>query len=131
MPARCGAGPFGHDAIAIARGRCEHAVVGDELLVRSGNERAESLEERQRIEHDVRGAIAPALLQGVGDAAVGQNGEPVVGDGRARDVADQVFETIGAVGGDTGCGVQREAVEVTAEALLAICRATSRTTCGT
>ena len=119
MPARCGSccRPFWHDALAIAGGRRERAVVGDELLVRSRHERAESLEERQRIEHDVGRAIAPALLQRVGDAAVGQHGEPVVGDGRACDVVDQVFETIGSVGGDAGRGVQREAVEVVAEAL--------------
>ena len=94
-----------------------NAVVGDEVLVRSRHDRAKSLEERQRIEHDVGRAITPALLQRVVDAAVGQHGEPVVGDGRACDVVDQVFETIGSVGGDAGRGVQREAVEVVAEAV--------------
>ena len=61
MPAWRSRGPFGHDAIAIARGRSEHAVVGDELLVRPWNERAEAFEERQRIEDDVRRAIGMQL----------------------------------------------------------------------
>ncbi len=95
-------------------------MVGDELLVRSRDECGEAFEESQGIENDLRGAILPSLLQRVGDPAIRQHGQTIVSNRWAADVADQMFETIGATGGHAGRGVQAEAIEIGTEAARAV-----------
>jgi len=52
----------------------------------------ELLEQLQGFEDDVGGAVAPAMLQPVEEAAIVEPRQPLRGDGRPRHVAAQALE---------------------------------------
>ena len=51
------------DAIAFSRARRQDAVVADEMEARRRDEGGELLDELERLEADVRGAVAPARIR--------------------------------------------------------------------
>ena len=70
------------------------------------HERSEPLDESQRVKRDRRRAIAPAATQAVDHATVGGKRESFAGDGRASDIAAQMFEPLPLPRGHADLGVQ-------------------------
>ncbi len=60
------------DAVAHAGSRSQHAVIREQHAARPRHQRAQPFEKRERVEDDVGGAVAVALLQAVADATIGQ-----------------------------------------------------------
>ena len=69
-------------------------------------QRSESLDESQWVEGDRRRSIAPVATQPVDHATVGGKRESFAGDGRASDIAAQMFEPLALPRGHTDLGVQ-------------------------
>jgi len=71
----------------------------DQVQPGPGHQRGQSLHERQRRHHDVDGAVAPGRLQLKHDLPSGVAWHPLVCQRRAGDVAAQLLEAFGLVGG--------------------------------
>jgi hypothetical protein len=83
-------------------------VIADDVQPRGRNDGGEARHERQRRKRDGGGAIAVRFLERDGHAAVGQQGQPVVGERRAQDVAADRLAPALVVPVHVGLGVQRE-----------------------
>jgi len=87
-------------------------VIHDEVDRGAGDDRRELLQELDRLEEQMRGAIAPERLQRDEDATVGPEVEAVLGERGAEEVAAELLETGTIGGGDPDVGVEIEAVEL-------------------
>lgn len=74
------------------RMRRQHAGVEHQVDSRPRNERSELLQQRERLEHKMARPVCPGRLQREHDATVGQALEPILGHGRTKQVAAQLFE---------------------------------------
>jgi hypothetical protein len=92
--------------------RGEHAVIHDEVDRGAGDDRRELLQELDRLEEQMRGAIAPERLQRDEDASVDPELDAVLGERGAEEVAAELLETGTIGGGDPDVGVEIEAVEL-------------------
>jgi len=104
-----------HDELAPYGRRRQHAVIRQQVRSRPRHERREPGQEVERLEHDRRGAVAPASAEGVDHFAIGGERESVELDRWASHVPTQPLEPITIVGCDADFGVQRETVAVTAQ----------------
>ena len=85
----------------------EHQVDG-----RPGCDGGELLQQLDRLEEEMGGAIAPHCLELDEDAAVGAELDAVLGERGAEEVAAEPFEAGAVVGGDPDIGVEIEAIEL-------------------
>ena len=95
---------------------CEHPVEADQVQARTRHQRRQGLHELQRRHHDVGGAVSVGALQLQHDLASAVALEAFIGNGRARDVAAQVFELLALIGAAAHRRMQAEAVAVGAQA---------------
>ena len=100
----------GHDLIAGAGARCQHAVVAN--LVGSGrwDEGDQPLQQLVALHQDVRRAVAPAGLETQGESAVGLHFEAIVRERRARDIAAEPLESATVSRWDGDVGVEAHAI---------------------
>lgn len=96
-------------------GRRQHAVIRHEMRSRSRNESSQAFEEDERLEHDMRAAIAPRAAEAVEDVAGPREREPLGGDGGAGDLPAEALEPIALAGRDADASVEREAIDAGAE----------------
>jgi len=101
----------GHDPPAPAGARPEHAVVQDEVHTRARGERRQPLQQLDRVEEQVRGAVRPAPAQLQDDLAVGGEPEPVSRDWGTQRVPAEPLEPFAIPGGSRDIGVKVEALE--------------------
>ncbi len=78
----------------------------------AGDDGRELLHELDRLEEQLRGAIAPHRLEFDEDAAVGAEADAVLGERGAEEIATELFEAGAIVGGDPDVGVEVEALEL-------------------
>jgi hypothetical protein len=71
---------------AAGCGGCEHAVIAHEIHPRRWNEGGELLDELEWREHDVRGSVAPAVLQSIQQSPVWQGRQSLERERRPGDV---------------------------------------------
>ena len=90
----------------------EHAVVEHQVDPRPRSERAQLLEELQRLEHELAGAIGPCRLQRQHDAAIVEEPQPVMRHRRPEQIAAQLFQARPICGRHLDVGVQIEPREV-------------------
>ena len=95
--------------------RGEYAVEANQVQARTGKERGEALQEFQRRHHDMGGAVLIGALQLQHRLASTVALEPFVGNGRAGDIAAQLFECLALIGAATHRRVQAKAVRVGAQ----------------
>ena len=107
-----------HNLAAEAGVRCEYAKISDGMAAWRRNKGRESRDEGERRKFHRRGAIGPGLLEVQPDASVGQDVQPVVGEGWAQDIAAQGQPAGLVVGGDRGCSLQVETVGLRAQVAL-------------
>jgi hypothetical protein len=107
----------GDDVIAPARAGSEDAVVAHEVEARRRDGEGEPLQERHRLEHDLRGAVSPAPLEPVAEATVVEPREPIGGERRAGDVPAEPLETTAVAGRNGDGGMEAEAGTVRAARL--------------
>jgi len=86
------------------------------------NQCGQALHEFQRRHDDMGGAVAPGALELEHDLACAIALEPLVGNGRAGDIAAQAFELLALMGVTAYCRMQAEAVRVDAARLLGVGR---------
>jgi hypothetical protein len=91
-------------------------VKPDDVLTRSWHEGEQLRDELGRREDQRLGPVGPAPLELERDTAVRQRRQPLVGDGRAGEIARDVLQAFAIVGGDTDIGVEAEAVDLRAAA---------------
>jgi hypothetical protein len=89
--------------------RGEDAVVDEQVHGGAGDEGREPLHELDRLEQQLRGAIAPHRLELDEDAAVGA-ADAVLGERGAEEIAAELFEAGAIVGGNPDVGVEVEAL---------------------
>jgi len=106
---------LGQDEIAPGGGRREHALVSELVGAWGWHERAQALDEGERIERDSRRAVTPVALQAIDVAAVRCEREAPRGDRRPSHIATETLEPLELAGGHEHVGVQREAVDVCAQ----------------
>src|SRR4051812_29158538 len=82
----------------------------------------QALQELQRRHHDMGGAVAPGTFELEHDLACAIALEPLIGNGRAGDIAAQAFELLALMGVTAYCRMQAEAVRVDAARLLRVGR---------
>ena len=87
----------GHDEIAPRGGRRQHAVIGEQVLARMGDERGEALEEDERLEDDVGCAVAPGVAELEQHAAALVQGEALVGESGTTYVSREMLEPLAVV----------------------------------
>jgi hypothetical protein len=106
----------GHDAVAQAMGRREHAVIADAVGAAGWDQGGEAAAQGGAVGHPrgAAGRIGPA--EAVLDAPVGAQRDPVGGDRGAQEVAREPLESGSVGGGDPGVGVEREALGERAQA---------------
>src|SRR3970282_1836169 len=92
--------------------RGENAVIHDESDRGGGDDGRELLQELDRLEEQMRGAIAPDGLQRDEDASVGPELDAVLGERGAEEVAGELLEAGTIVRGDPDVGVEIEAIEL-------------------
>jgi hypothetical protein len=92
--------------------RGEHAGRHDEGDRGAGDAGRELVQELDRLEAQLRGAIAPDGLQRDEDAAVGPELDAVLGERGAEEVAAERLEAGTIVRGDPDAGVEIEAIEL-------------------
>lgn len=95
--------------------RRQHPMKTDQMQARAGQEGCEPLHEFQRRHVDVARAVAIRRLQLEHHLPRVVHAQPLVGDGRARDVAAQVLKLAALLGGTAHPRVQAEAVGVGAQ----------------
>jgi hypothetical protein len=69
------------------------------VLARARHEGQEAFDELERGEHDGLGPVGEWALEPQGDAPVGEQGQPVSGDGRPSEISCEVLEAIAGVQG--------------------------------
>jgi hypothetical protein len=84
-------------------------VVAHLVGARRWDQGDQALQQFERLEDDVGGAVAPTVLEPVEQAAVTQAREPLAGQRRTRDVAAQPLESPAVAGGHAHVGVQAQA----------------------
>jgi len=82
--------------------RREHSVKADQMQARARHESGEPLHEFQRRHHEVVRSITIRRLQLEHHLPRAVHTQPLVGDGRARDVAAQVLTQLSQPEGVTG-----------------------------
>ncbi|HLB48349.1 MAG TPA: group II intron maturase-specific domain-containing protein [Anaerolineales bacterium] len=92
--------------------RGEHAGRHDEGDRGAGEDGRELVQELDRLEEQMRGAIAPDGLQRDEDASVGPELDAVLGERGAEEVAAERLEAGTIGGGDPDVGVEIEAIEL-------------------
>ena len=102
-------GGLGDDALAPLRVGGEDAVVEDEVAAGTGDESDEALDELERGEAHVAGAVGPGAADLQQDVAAREALEGVVGDGWPQEVAGDVLEAVALLGADGDAGVDVEA----------------------
>jgi hypothetical protein len=90
----------------------EDAEVDEQVHGWAGDVGRELLHELDRLEEQLRSAIAPDRLEIDEDAAVGAQADAVLGERRAEEIAAELFEAGAIVGGDPDVGVEVEALEL-------------------
>ena len=113
--------------------RGEYAGEANQVQARTGNERGEALQEflpnrgQERRHHDMGGAVLIGALQLQHRLASTVALEPFVGNGRAGDIAAQLFERLALIGAATHPRVQAlvpysgKAVRISAQRLAGWC----------
>lgn len=81
-------------------------MIGPAVLAWMGHQSGKTFEEGERLEHKGAGAVAPGPPEVPFDLAVAADLETALGEGWARDVADQGFEAISVMGVNAGGRVQ-------------------------
>ena len=100
----------GHNEMAQWGGGRKNAVVGELMLARVGQDGDEALDERERLEDDGAGAIAPRGAQFPEDIAILGDGESALGEWGLRDVPAQALaQGVIPFADQSGC-VQRVAI---------------------
>src|SRR3954468_18968405 len=94
----------------------------NQMQPRTWNQCGQALQELQRRHHDMGGAVAPGTFELEHDLACAIALEPLIGNGRAGDVAAQAFELLALMGVTAYCRMQAETVRVDAARLLRIGR---------
>jgi hypothetical protein len=84
--------------------RGEGAVVDQQVHRGAGDDGRELLHELDRLEEQLRGAIAPHRLEREEDAAVGAEADAVLGERGSEEIATELFEAGAIVGGDPDVG---------------------------
>src|SRR3954466_4109310 len=82
----------------------------------------QTLHKLQRRHHDMGGAVAPGTFELEHDLACAIALEPLIGNGRAGDIAAQAFELLALMGVTAYCRMQAEAVRIDAARLLRVGR---------
>jgi hypothetical protein len=101
------------DAVrAPASMRGENAVIQNQVDRGARDDGRELLHELDRLEEQMRGAIAPDRLQRDADAPVGPELDAVLGERGTEEVAAELLEAGTIVGGDPDVGVEIEAVDL-------------------
>jgi len=100
------------EARAPRRSRTEKALVSQEVLAGRGHEPGDAAQKLSGGEEPVGVAVAAALAQREGDAAVGGQGDLVVSKGGPQGVADEAVAAVAVGGLDTQVGVHFDAVHV-------------------
>ena len=77
----------------------EDAEVDEQVHGWAGDDGRELLHELDRLEEQLRSAIAPDRLEIDEDAAVGAQADAVLGERRAEEIAAELFEAGAIVGG--------------------------------
>src|SRR5262249_27963171 len=81
------------------------------MHVRQGHEGRQLLQEFEWREANARGAVGPRMREGVDQIAVGVFLEALQGYRTSGGIADELFQLISPVRGDSGVGVERKAVD--------------------
>ncbi len=89
-------------------GGCEHAMEANEMEPGTRDEGGEALQEFQRGHHEVGGAIAVWGFELEDDLAGWGTAQAFVAQGRAPDVATELFEFLSLLGAAMGVGMQTE-----------------------
>ena len=84
-------------------------MVTHEVEARRRDGEGEPLEERHRLEHDLRGAVSPAPLEAVAEAAVVELREPLGGKRGTGDVLAEPLQTAAVASENGHGGMQAEA----------------------
>ena len=87
-------------------------MIHDEVDRGTGNDGRELLQDLDRLEEQMRGAIAPDGRQRDEDASVGPELDAVLGERGAEEVAAELLEAGTIVRGDPDVGVEIEAIEL-------------------
>jgi hypothetical protein len=90
--------------------RSEDTVVQEQVARGAGNEGCQLLQEFDRLEEEVRGAIAPGRLELDEDAPVGAETQAVLGERGAEEITTELLEASAIVGGHPDVGVEVEAI---------------------
>ena len=88
-----------------------------QVQARPGHQCCQPLHKLHRRHHDVGGAVAPGRLELEYYLPSVVHTQPFVGDGRARDVAGELFKLTALIGITAHPGVQTESVGVGAQLL--------------
>jgi hypothetical protein len=92
--------------------RGEHAVIQNQVDRGAGDEGRERLQALDRLEAQMRGAIAPDRLERDEDASIGPEVDAVLGKRGAEEGAAELLEAGTIVRGDPDVGVEIDAVEL-------------------
>jgi hypothetical protein len=92
--------------------RGEDPVIEQQVDRGPRSDRGELLQQLDGLEQKMRRAIAPHRPEFDEDAAVGAELDVVLGEGRAEEVAAELFEAGPIVGGNPDIGVEIEAIEL-------------------
>jgi hypothetical protein len=84
----------------------EDSVISGLVLAGRRYQRGEAAEEGEGLEDELGLAGEPGAAEAVGDLAGGGAAKALMGEGRARAVAEQALEGGAVVGGDGGVGVE-------------------------
>jgi len=95
--------------------RCQHPVKAYEMQARARHEGCQPLHEFERRHHEVARAVAIRRLQLEYHLPRAVHTQPLVGDGRARDVAAQVLKRLTLIGGAAHPRMQAKACPEPAE----------------
>src|SRR5215831_18041036 len=104
--------PVADDLRAPARPPGEDAVIQKQVDGWPGNDGRELLQEFDRLEEEVRRAIAPHRLELDEDASIGAEAEAVLGERGAEEIATEWLEAGAIVWWDPDVGAEVEAVEL-------------------
>ena len=99
-------------ALAPAGARGQHAVANQQVGFRPRRHRRQTLQEFQRLEHQLPRAVVPRRLQLQRDAAVAPQPQPLLREGRTQDISAQTLQPRPIVRRHPHVGVQVEPVQV-------------------
>ncbi len=75
-------------------------MVADEVETRGRDARGEPFQESHRLEHDVCGAISPAVLQAIAELAILELRQPLGGERGASQIAGETLKALAIAGGN-------------------------------